>query len=135
MEDFYNIRETAMALHVDQREYLGFVLLRSLAGISEKEIENDQRARQIDSGLMQAALSLPEKQRHSLSVWLTMSTEEGPLDEWVVSPEERDEAWGIEIARRVRESDEGKVKSIPWEEVKQNSRELVRKLSECPERV
>ena len=40
--DFYAIRETAMALHVDQREYLGFVLLRSLAGISEREIESDQ---------------------------------------------------------------------------------------------
>ena len=69
---------------------------------------------------MRAVLSLPEKQRHSLSVWLTISTEEGTLDEWVVSLEE----W---------ESDEGKVKSIPWEEVKQDSRELVRKLSECPE--
>ena len=132
MENFHNIRETAMSLHVDQREYLGFVLLRSLAGISEKDIEKDQRARQIDSSLMRAVLSLPEKQRHSLSVWLTMSTEEGPLDEWVVSPEEWDEAWGIEIARRVRESDEGKVKSIPWEEVKRDARELVRKLSECP---
>ena len=40
--DCYAIRETAMALHVDQREYLGFVLLRGLAGISEREIERDQ---------------------------------------------------------------------------------------------
>lgn len=130
MEDFYKIRETAMALHVDQREYLGFVLLRSLAGISEKEIDCDQRAKQIDSGLMQAVLSLPEEQRHRLSIWLTHSTEDGPQDEWVVSPEEWDAAWGIELARRVRESDEGKVKSIPWEEVKQDLRELVRKLSD-----
>lgn len=128
--DFYAIRETAMALHVDQREYLGFVLLRSLAGISETEIENDKRSKQIDSELMRTVLSLPEEQRHSLSTWLTMSTEEGPLDEWVVSPEEWDAAWGIEIDRRVRESDEGKVKSIPWEEVKRELRDLVAELSD-----
>ena len=129
--DFYAIRETAMALHVDQREYLGFVLLRSLAGISEREIENDKRAKQIDPKLMKTVLSLPEEERHRLSIWLTMSTEEGPLDEWVVSPEEWDAAWGIEIDRRVRESDEGKVKSIPWDEVKRELRDLVAELSDA----
>ncbi len=129
--DFYAIRETAMALHVDQREYLGFVLLRSLAGISEREIESDKRAKQIDPKLMKTVLSLPEEERHRLSIWLTMSTEEGPLDEWVVSPEEWDAAWGIEIDRRVRESDEGKVKSIPWDEVKRELRDLVAELSDA----
>lgn len=128
MMDFYAIRETAMALHVDQREYLGFVLLRSLAGISETEIEKDKRAKQINSKLMKTVLSLPEAERHRLSIWLTMSTEEGPLDEWVVSPEEWDAAWGVEIDRRVRESDEGKVKSIPWEEVKREGRRLLDEL-------
>ena len=126
--DFYAIRETAMALHVDQREYLGFVLLRSLAGISEKEIESDKRSKHIDPKLMKTALSLPEAERHRLSIWLTMSTEEGPLDEWVVSPEEWDAAWGIELDRRVRESDAGKAKSIPWEEVKREGRRLLDEL-------
>ena len=129
--DFYAIGETAMALHVDQREYLGFVLLRSLAGISEREIENDKRAKQIDPKLMKTVLSLPEAERHRLSPWLTMSTEEGPLDEWVVSPEEWDAAWGVEIDRRVRESDAGKVKSIPWEEVKRELQDLVGELSDA----
>lgn len=129
--DFYAIGETAMALHVDQREYLGFVLLRSLAGISEREIENDKRAKQIDPKLMKTVLSLPEAERHRLSTWLTMSTEEGPLDEWVVSPEEWDAAWGVEIDRRVRESDAGKVKSIPWEEVKRELQDLVGELSDA----
>ena len=129
--DFYAIRETAMALHVDQREYLGFVLLRSLAGISEREIENDKRAKQIDPKLMKTVLSLPEAERHRLSTWLTMSTEEGPLDEWVVSPEEWDAAWGVEIDRRVRESDEGRGESIPWEEVKQELQDLVGELSDA----
>lgn len=125
--NFYDIREAAMSLHIDQREYLGFLLLRSLAGISDKEIERDKRSNQIDSNLMQAAFSLPHDQRHSLSTWLMISTDEGPPG-GVVSNEEWDEAWGIEIDRRVRESDEGKVKSIPWEEVKKKGRELLDEL-------
>lgn len=78
MTNFCAIREAALTLPVDQREYLGYLLLRSLAGIPEREIESDKHCGQIDSQLMRGAFSLPENQRHSLSTRLMISTEEGP---------------------------------------------------------
>ena len=125
--EYDDVRQAALALHIDQREYLGFLLLRSLSGLSPKEIESSKGFPQIDSKLMRAAFSLPRSQRHRLSTRLMISTEEGPPG-GVVSDEEWREAWRVEIERRVRESDEGRVKSIPWEEVKRKGRELLDEL-------
>ena len=122
-----DVWQAALALHVDEREYLGFLLLRSLSGFSHKETERGKEFPQIDSKLIRAAFSLPHSQRHRLSARLMFSTEDGPPG-GVISEEEWEEAWGVEIKRRVRESGEGKVKSIPWQEVKKKGRQLLDEL-------
>lgn len=61
--------------------------------------------------LLQHALQLSEDDRLALATDLLDSVE-GPEDpEWA-------EAWAAELDRRVRELDEGRVKGVPWEEVK-----------------
>jgi putative addiction module component (TIGR02574 family) len=61
--------------------------------------------------LLEHALQLPADDRLALATELLESVE-GPEDpEWAA-------AWATEIDRRVRELDEGKVKTIPWSEVK-----------------
>ena len=55
--------------------------------------------------ISRSALSLPQPKRARLAKRLIDSLED-------VSQKEVDEAWALEIARRVREVDEGKVKTI-----------------------
>jgi len=57
--------------------------------------------------ISRSALALPKPRRARLAKRLIDSLER-------VSQKEVDEAWAVEIARRVREVDEGKVKTIPW---------------------
>lgn len=57
------------------------------------------------------ALSLPADDRADLAVTLLESLDE-PTDAGV------DEAWAVEIERRVREVDSGAVKTIPWPEAR-----------------
>lgn len=59
------------------------------------------------SKLLEEALKLPAEARAALAGSLIES-----LDETV--DEDAEAAWAEEIARRVRELDSGKAKSIPW---------------------
>jgi len=61
--------------------------------------------------LLNEALSLPAEARAALAARLIDS-----LDETVDPDAER--LWAEEIARRLRELDEGRVQSIPWSEVR-----------------
>ncbi len=60
--------------------------------------------------LLKRALTLSAGERAELAGSLIESLEEA--DEGVT------EAWNEEIARRIEELDSGKVKTIPWEEVR-----------------
>jgi putative addiction module component (TIGR02574 family) len=61
--------------------------------------------------LLQHALQLPVEDRLALATELLESVE-GPDDpEW-------DDAWAVELDRRVRELDEGRARGVPWPEVK-----------------
>ena len=61
--------------------------------------------------LFQAALQLPEGDRADLAARL-MDTIEGDTDaDW-------SDAWSAEISKRIDELDQGKVKTIPWDEVR-----------------
>lgn len=61
--------------------------------------------------LLREALELPPEARASLAGSLIDSLDEN-VDEGVEA------AWDAEIARRIRELDEGKVKLVPWAEVR-----------------
>ena len=61
--------------------------------------------------LIEQALKLPPEARAALAGSLWQS-----LDDTV--DEDATEAWETEIARRVRELDDGSVKSIPWSEAR-----------------
>jgi len=70
-------------------------------------------------------LSMNEEADELLKKALTLSPEDratlaGSLLESLEEAEEEgvEEAWNEEIARRVEELDSGKVKTIPWEEVR-----------------
>jgi len=70
-------------------------------------------------------LSMTEEADELLKKALTLSPEDratlaGSLLESLEEAEEEgvEEAWNEEIARRVEELDSGKVKTIPWEEVR-----------------
>jgi len=62
--------------------------------------------------LLEQALSLEEKDRASLAGSLILSLER-PQEAGV------QEAWDTEIQRRVEEMESGKVKGIPWSEVRE----------------
>ena len=142
--DYDTIMQAALGWDPDSRAELREQLQHSLKGLSEEQIELGedlslaQREETLakasrdlakyDSILPQEMLSLPAKERNKLAKELQHSIDEDIAAGWVRDPE-WEEAWRIEIERRVRESDEGKVKSIPWEEVKQELRDLVKKLS------
>ena len=66
--------------------------------------------------LLEAALRLPAEARAALAASLLDSLDNA------VDPD-AEARWGAEIARRVRELDEGKVRPIPWAEAR---RELFR---------
>lgn len=61
--------------------------------------------------LLREALDLPPEARASLAGSLIDSLD-NDVDEGVEA------AWDAEIARRIREIDEGKVKLVPWAEVR-----------------
>jgi len=61
--------------------------------------------------LLREASQLPENDRAVLAGRLIQSLE-GPPDPDVEA------AWADEVERRIREIDEGKVKTIPWEQVR-----------------
>jgi len=63
------------------------------------------------SKLLEEALKLPVEARAALAGSLLES-----LDETV--DEDAEAAWAEEIARRVRELDSGKAKTIPWSEAR-----------------
>ena len=63
------------------------------------------------SKLLEEALKLPVEARAALAGSLIES-----LDETV--EEDAEAAWAEEIARRVRELDSGKAKTIPWSEAR-----------------
>ena len=68
--------------------------------------------------LLQKALALPENERAELAGTLISS-----LDT-TVDPDV-DAAWQAEVARRAQEFVSGKVKTIPWEQVRQKGRALL----------
>jgi putative addiction module component (TIGR02574 family) len=61
--------------------------------------------------LLQEALRLPVEARAAIAGSLLDS-----LDETV--DEDAEAAWAVEIAKRVRDIDEGKAKLIPWQEAR-----------------
>jgi putative addiction module component (TIGR02574 family) len=69
--------------------------------------------------LRKQAMSLPPEARADLASSLIDS-----LDETV--DEDVEAAWQQEIARRVEELESGKVKTIPWAEVRRRGQELLR---------
>jgi putative addiction module component (TIGR02574 family) len=68
--------------------------------------------------LLQKALALPENERAELAGTLISS-----LD--ITVDPDVDAAWQAEVARRAREVESGKVKTIPWEQVRQKGRTLL----------
>lgn len=66
------------------------------------------------SRLLERALSLSVEEQEALADSL-ISNLGGRVDQDVVA------AWDAEIARRIEELDSGKVKTIPWEEVRKRN--------------
>ena len=69
--------------------------------------------------LLKKAMSLPPEARADLASSLIDSLDQ-TLDDDVEA------AWQQEIAHRVEELESGKVKTIPWTEVRRRGRELLR---------
>ncbi len=70
------------------------------------------------SELLKKALSLPDKERAKLAARLIDS-----LD--TVVDDDAEVAWQEEIARRLHDVETGKVKTIPWDEVRRKGRTLL----------
>jgi len=70
------------------------------------------------SELLKKALALPDHERAELAGDLLDS-----LDTTV--DDDTDAAWQEEIARRLKDVESGKVKTIPWEEVRRKGQELL----------
>jgi len=68
--------------------------------------------------LLKKALRLPDRERAELAASLIDS-----LDATV--DEGAEAAWQEEIARRLKDVETGKVKTIPWDEVRQKARILL----------
>ena len=68
-------------------------------------------AADILANILKEALALPADQRAALAGSLISSLDEEP-DEQV------EEAWGVEIARRLAEIDSGRVKLVSWAEAR-----------------
>lgn len=137
--NYESIEQKSLALHLEERGDLSLLLLDSLDGLSDEDIDGGKSetaiqqaenlkkmgelSAQIDSKLAQAALSLPVKERDKLATVLIHSLDEGVPGE-VVTGKEWEEAWRIEIGRRIKQLDRGEASTIPWEEVKGKGREL-----------
>lgn len=63
------------------------------------------------AALLEDALRLAPDDRLALATELLHSVEDHNDPEW-------SKAWAAEIARRIQELDEGKVKTIPWPELR-----------------
>lgn len=70
-----------------------------------------------------AALQLSDKERAALSYRLLLSIEDVPVEELLMSDEERDRLWEEEIDRRLKQIANGEVKLIDGEEVMHRVRE------------
>lgn len=70
--------------------------------------------------ISRSALALPKPKRARLAKRLIDSLERA-------TQREVDQAWAVEIARRVREYEEGKVKPIPWKRALQQARARLRR--------
>jgi len=68
--------------------------------------------------LLKKAMALPPEERGALAAHLIESLDEGEADLDV------EEAWQHEVARRMEEIESGKVKPVPWLEVKRRAREM-----------
>ena len=68
--------------------------------------------------LLRRALALPENERAELAGNLISSLEA------TIDPD-ADAAWQVEVARRAQEVESGKVKTIPWEQIRQKGRALL----------
>ena len=68
--------------------------------------------------LLKKVLRLPDKQRAMIASRVFRSVEKNEIDK----------AWGEEIARRIKEYESGKVKSIPWEQVRKG---MIKIQNEC----
>jgi len=64
--------------------------------------------------LLQRALALTAEERAELAGSLLES-----LDGDAEDPQAVEAAWNEEIARRIKDLDSGKAKTVPWEEVRQ----------------
>jgi putative addiction module component (TIGR02574 family) len=70
--------------------------------------------------ISRSALSLPQPKRAQLAKRLIDSLER-------VSQKEVDEAWSVEIARRVRDYEAGRTKAIPWKRAMREARARLRR--------
>ena len=145
--DYSAIEKSCLALDFYERAELAFLLLDTVKGLSDEEVEGGEEtpaaqrkeALKISGellpetapALVQAALSLPVKKRDELMDKLRDTLDDGFPGE-KVGGRDWHEAWRVEIERRVRESDEGKVKSIPWEEVRRKAWERLNELRNPP---
>jgi len=68
--------------------------------------------------LLQKALALPESERAELAGNLISSLETA------VDPDV-DAAWQVEVARRAQDIQQGKVKTVAWEDVGQKGRSII----------
>lgn len=68
--------------------------------------------------LLKKAMALPPEDRGALAASLLDSLDEGEVDLDVEA------AWQHEVARRMEEIESGKVKTVPWREVKRRTREM-----------
>ena len=141
--DYGVIEKSCLALDFDERAELAFLLLDTVKGLSDEQVERGEETPaaqrkealkisgellpETDPALVQAALSLPVKERDVLMDKLRDTLDDGFPGE-KVGGREWEEAWRIEIERRVRRAKEGKVKSIPWEEVKKKGQKLLNEL-------
>ena len=138
--DYNAIQQAALAWDPDSRTELWEQLRHSLKGLSEEQIEigedlplpqreevltkASRDLEKYDSILPQEMLSLPAKDRNKLAKELKHSIDEDISSGWVADPE-WEEAWGIEIERRVRAIDSGESKTIPWEVVDKKARAIL----------
>jgi putative addiction module component (TIGR02574 family) len=61
--------------------------------------------------VLEEALTLPTQDRARLAVELIASLDDG-------EDADAEQAWAVEIERRVEDLRSGKVKAVPWEEVR-----------------
>ena len=138
--DYDAIQQAALALDFDERAELSFLLLDTVKGLSDEEVERGEDAPktqreealkisgevlpQTDPVLVQAALSLPVKERDKLMDKLRDTLDDDFPGE-KIGGREWEKAWRIEIERRVRAVDSGEAKTIPWEEVDKKARAIL----------